>query len=124
MKDTTNQQASRAADEKILEREFAEIAPCLDRGFSHATPSQAVLDQIHQEAVRQTFRKRVWARRIKILSAAASLAILAGGTFHLLHDSSPTETEGAFFIGTAEDFLDLQSLNEETYFNEEANLWE
>ena len=124
MKEQVTQELSLAEQEKALDRELAEISPYLDRGFSLATPSQAVLDRIHQEAVRQTMRKKSFRLRIKILSAAASLAILAGGVFHFVHFEAPQDSQGALFMGTPEDFLDLQSLDADSCFYGEAEIWE
>lgn len=121
MRNLKERNPSSIEDEILNDPDYDEIVSLVHKGFEKVEPSQAVLDRIHQEAERVTMRKKAFWFRIRVLSAAASLAILVAGAFHLF---TPEEPEVPIFTDTAEELLELQSLSDATYFSGEITLWE
>ena len=117
-------------DIAALERELAEIAPFVRQGFEReGGPSPRAEAAIRAEAQRTLDGRRKRLRRAflpRTLAAAAALALLLGGSIHLLVNNHESSAE---WPGDDESFadllLDIQGLNEEGFFRTEAtaSLW-
>ena len=122
-----------------LERELAELAPLVRQGFDRAGGPSAHTEEAIRAEARRFLAERTsvprampfaW-RHPRALAAVAAVALLLGGSLHLLMDRQPQDTTPATW---AEDestanfanlLLDIQGLNEEGYFNSEGeeSLW-
>lgn len=129
-------------DALALERELSEIAPVVKRGFRSAgEPSARVTDAIRREAqaCAQRHQSRHRFHMFRVLAAAAVLMILVGGTiqFQLLRQEEQRALNVAQQLarveraqkskeaaesqdGLANVLLEIQGLNEETFFTAEG----
>lgn len=124
-----------------IDRELTELAPRVRQGFvCLGRPSERVERAIRDEARRAAAHRMrsAWLRR-RILAAAASFALLLGGTAHWVasqraeQNRSPTQQPVAAAdargdestVGFASLLMEIQGLNEDGFFRtEEAeSLW-
>jgi hypothetical protein len=130
-------------DIAALESELAEFAPLVRRGFDRAGPPSAHTEEAIRAEARRFLAGRTRARfawfRPRTLAAAAALALLLGGSVNLLVSHQPgraddTDRRSAAAAkaqtddstaGYASLLLEIQGLNEESFFRtEEAeSLW-
>jgi len=123
-------------DIAALEKELAEIAPFVRQGFEReGGPSSRTEAAIREEAQRVLDeRRRQRLRRVflpRAFAAAALLALLLGGSIHLIVSHHATHRPAVWggddetLAGFADLLLDIQGLNEEGFFRTEAaeSLW-
>lgn len=122
-------------DITALEKELAEIAPFVRQGFEReGGPSPRTEAAILAEARRVLDGRRERLRRAflpRAFAAAAVLALLLGGSIHLLVTRHAPRQPDAWagsdenIVGFADLLLDIQGLNEEGFFRTEAaeSLW-
>ena len=123
-----------------LERELAELAPLVRQGFDRAGgPSAHTEEAIRAEAYRFLAERKSVSRAMPLawrhpraLAAVAAVALLLGGSLHLLMDRQTKDTAPAGSVWADDEnianlanlLLDIQGLNEEGYFTEEeGSLW-
>ena len=120
---------------EAVERELNELKPLLDQVMKPSLPSDETLAKIHQAALMQVTRKRRFWRRIRLVSAVASVAVALAGIGHLSlkrsADSRPVEggnkqlLQESALDSDAELLLSLQGLDSESYFiAEEEGFWQ
>ena len=134
-------------DIATLENELAELAPLVRQGFDRAGGPSARTEEAIRAEARRILAQRTdttadrpascgtasfsWPR-LRVFAAAAAIALLLGGSFHLFTNRQPQNVatiENAWADENSASFanllLDIQGLNEEGFFRpeEEAALW-
>ena len=124
-----------------LESELTDLAPLVRQGFDRAGGPSAHMEEAIRAEARRFLAERAsmsrampfaW-RHPRALAAVAAVALLLGGSLHLLMDRQPKDTAPAGSAWADDDntasfanlLLDIQGLNEEGYFNSEGeeSLW-